>query len=443
MTGLASAGDGVGRLPDGRVVFIEGAAVGDVVTLSGLQLKGKVARARIAALVEASPDRVEPRCAHFGECGGCRWQHLSYAAQLRAKQQILQDALVRIGGFDFDALPDIVASPSQYGYRARARLVQVGDRLGYRRLGSHEGVAATECPILVPAAETELAKGVPQAADATRKRRGKRDVEWEILVGSDPDAPPLVEVAAPTREPRRGAGRAGRAKGRRPAASLGPRRAASPGGRSDSPEAAAARASIRVLGETLEARLGSFVQGNALLWEALAAAVRDACLFPQANAENPAAPDSARRFVELYAGIGFLTLPLARAGFSGAAFESSPSAVRDLEQNLEAAGLSDRVEAVCGDVGVRGDWAARFRNADVLLADPPRTGLAEPVREAIASEGPPRLVMVSCDPATLARDLRGLAASGYEIMSLRAFDLFPQTPHVEAVVQLERGARAR
>ena len=189
---------------------------------------------------------------------------------------------------------------------------------------------------------------------------------------------------------------------------------------------------IDVLGEKLRVSAASFLQANALLWDVLAQTVRDQCLAP--GLEVPP-----KRFIELYAGTGFLTLPLARLGVSGVAIESERPAVADLERNLASGGLADRVEVIAGLVERRCDFRRQFSEADLLLADPPRAGLQPKVRDAIAAHGPRRFVYVSCDPATLARDLRMLTGSGYELKSVRALDLFPQTPHVEAVATLERG----
>ena len=188
---------------------------------------------------------------------------------------------------------------------------------------------------------------------------------------------------------------------------------------------------LEVLGERLRASPESFIQGNALLWDALAAEVRSQCTA----SSGESTPD---RFIELYAGIGFLTLPLARWGLSGVVIESGRSALADLGANLSSSGLAKQVEVIRGRVEARGDLARLFAAADVLLMDPPRVGLEPTVRDAIASAGPARLVYVSCDPATLARDLRVFRAAGYKLKSVRALDLFPQTPHVEVVATLER-----
>ena len=178
----------------------------------------------------------------------------------------------------------------------------------------------------------------------------------------------------------------------------------------------------------------SFVQGNVLLWETLVEAVVAACKGGDAGPGT--------RFVELHAGAGFFTLPLARAGFFGAAIESAPSAVADLRENLDRAELTQSVEVVAGRAETRRDLARRFAGADFVLVDPPRTGLDKSVRDALVDEGPPRLVYLSCDPGTLARDLADLTAADYTLTNATAFDLFPQTPHVETLVTLERD-RAR
>jgi 23S rRNA (uracil1939-C5)-methyltransferase len=409
--GLSSGGEGVGRLEDGRVVFVEGAVPGDLVDPCDWTEARRMVRARIGRLVESSPDRVEPSCIHFGVCGGCLWQHIAYPAQLSAKQRIVRDALERIGRltFDRDFQVPIEASPRPYAYRARARLVEQEGRVGFRRRGSREVEPIEHCPVLVPAAEarrraiaesvalgsTGMGKNAPQDASIGR---GRRQVEWALLAGMDGSV-----VSGRISERGSGEGE---------------------------------RLNLSVLGESLQASRDSFVQGNALLWDALAAEVRAQSLAGfDASTEVP----RATRFVELYAGIGFLTLPLARAGLSGVAIERDRSAIRDLRLNLRRAGLADRVEVLGGRVERRGDLSVRLARADLLLVDPPRSGIEESVRKTIARAGPARIVYVSCDPATLARDLRFLGEEGsYRLRSIRGFDLFPQTPHVETVSRLER-----
>ncbi len=421
VTGLASGGDGVGRLADGRVVFVDGGVPGDRVELADLTARKKMAWARIGRLLEPSPDRIEPRCPHFGPCGGCRWQHLRYEAQLDAKRTIVRDALERIGGLALEKDIEIIGSPDPYGYRARARLVEAKEGVGYRMRGSHAIHAIAECPILTPAAQealTRLRQSVSSAGPgpiaeeppaSVRKRRAI--VEWIISAGTSGKAT-LVEAG------HKASHKAGRNAGRE-------------NGGEEEARVARGFVTLDVLGERLRASSGSFIQGNALLWDALAEEVRSQVTM-QRGESTP------ERFIELYAGVGFLTLPLARRGLSGVAIESDRSALADLAANLSSNGLTKQVEVIRDRVESRGDLARLFAAADVLLTDPPRVGLASTVREAIASAGPARLVYVSCDPATLARDLRVFVGAGYELESVRALDLFPQTPHVEVVVRLER-----
>lgn len=415
ITDLAAGGDGVGRSSDGRVVFVEGGVPGDLVDLAGVRVGKRMARARIGRLLEASADRATPRCRHFGVCGGCRWQHIRYATQLDAKLRIVRDALERIGGIDFTGDVDVLRSPEAYGYRARARLVESSGGLGYRARASHEVVPVEECPILRPEAEARLRALVAdqrERADRVaterppRRASSGRSVEWEILAGSQTSAARRV-------------------------------------GRSAEAEAPSS-VTIEVLGESLEAGIGSFVQGNALLWDALAAEVRAQCLAPSDDEESDpgSASSEERTFVELFAGIGFLTLPLARAGFRGVAYESDRAAVASLVGNLARSGFASAVEVHAGRVERRRDWDRRLAGADLLVLDPPRSGLDAAIRSEIAKSGPRRLVYVSCDPATLARDLRECVAAGYRLESLCMVDLFPQTPHVEVVARLERLARA-
>lgn len=463
--GLAAGGDAVGRLPDGRVVFVDGAAPGDRVTLVDLRDHKRFLRARVGRVLEPGPDRTQPRCPHFGVCGGCRWQHLQYPAQLAAKQRIVRDALERIGGLRLPGAasdPDpieIVPSPDPWAYRARARWVEASGGIGYRERGGALPVPVEVCPVLLPAAEAALRERssavrseAPVASGPRRSGRRRAPREW--VVTATPEGAVRVDAL-----------RGGRVR-RPPVAASG----------SDASEASegseASEIAIELLGDRLRVGGTSFVQGNALLWEALAREVRDRCLAAlegEGVAENggagPRASQRRPRFVELYAGIGFFTLPLLRAGLDGVVFESDRSALSDLAWSLRRAGLSERVDVLAGRVERRGDLFQRLSAADVVLVDPPRSGLEPAVRAAILRAAPPRLVYVSCDPATLARDLRALAGepSGdaptsraqevegalpdaitddlrgrYAIESLKAFDLFPQTPHVETVVSLTR-----
>lgn len=401
VTSLSSAGDGVARLEDGRVVFVAGGVPGDRVALEINEQRKRFVKAEIARILEPGPGRTQPQCAHFGECGGCLWQHVEYDVQLAAKRKSVKDALERIGGVTLEDEIELVPSPSPYGYRGRARLVECEGGVGYRVRGGEGARAVLACPVLVSSAEAVLvARG--EAVREAKGPSGRRAREWVVTTGSDGTS--IVTPAGTRKKARSEAG-------------------------------AAKRVSIEVAGSRLWVSGDSFVQGNVLLWEALVGAVVSACLGDDLG---PGA-----RFVELHAGAGFFTLPLAEAGLFGAAIESAPSAVDDLRGNLAVAEKTQSVEVVAGRAEARRDLSRRFAGADLALVDPPRTGLEKPVREALAENGPRRLVYLSCDPGTLARDLAELTKAGFEVQAVQAFDLFPQTPHVETLVTLEREVRPR
>ena len=366
---LAAGGDGVGRLADGRVVFVPLTAPGDRVRARVLSLRSRFARAEPTALLAPGPGRTEPHCGVFGECGGCQWQHLDYPTQCAAKRRIAEDALRRVGGFELPGPLELVASPVAYGYRARARVAVAGKTVGFRRRKSHALCAVRACPVLEPAVEARLAK----LADAAPERDG----EWELT-----------------------------ADGARPLSRRGGR-----------PRA------IEVEGDLLRASPGVFFQGHAGLHGALRRAVAEAA------GQGGAA-------LELHSGVGFFTLPLARSFARVVAVESDRAAVADLRHNLRRAGIEGvEVRAERVELALRAPELAAL-SPDAVVLDPPRTGLAPGDPEALAALGPRRIVYLSCDPATQARDLRTLAEAGYGLDGAKVFDLFPQTSHVEVLAWL-------
>ena len=346
---LSSGGDGVAHLPDGRGVFVAGGVPGDRVSLELVDERKRFVRARIAQLLVSGVGRIEARCPHFGTCGGCLWQHVSYDVQLEAKRRAVSDALRRIGGVSVPSDLVIVPSPSPYAYRGRARFVECEGGVGYRVRGGTGAQAVEACPVLVPSAEAALVDRGRRVRDATEPR-ARRTREWVVTTGSDGES--ILTPAGARKKARVEAGTR------------------------SSVQVEVARVTLRVSGE-------SFVQGNLLLWDALVEAVLAACLGSGSG--------SGARFVELHAGVGFFTVPLAHAGLFGAAVESAHSALSDLRENLSRAGLTQAVEVVAGRAETRRDLARRFAGADLALVDPPRTGLEKSVREALADAGPPRL----------------------------------------------------
>ena len=369
---LAAGGDGVGRLADGRVVFVPLAAPGDRVRARLVSLRSRFARAELDRVLEPGPARVAPVCPVFGACGGCAWQHVVYDAQCEAKRAIVEDALRRIGRLAPPEV-DFVRSPRPLAYRARTRVLVEGGRVGYRRRASRELCAVEACPVLVPVVDDALRRLVaaPPAEDG----------EWELAAGA------AGAVAHPLRGP------------------------------GEALEIAAGGGSLRI-------SPGVFFQAHAGLRERLL----------EALARSAGAGALA---LELYAGAGFFTLSLARTFARVVAVEGEPDAAADLRHNAARAALSgvavveSRVEEALADADLLG--GAR---PDAVVLDPPRTGLAPGAAGRIAALAPRRIVYLSCDPATLARDAAALVAAGYALEGVVAFDLFPQTPHVEVLARL-------
>ena len=374
---LAAGGDGVARAADGRVVFVPWTAPGDRVRARVVLARKRFLHASLLEVLRPGADRVEPPCAAFGRCGGCSWQHLSYPAQLAAKREILRDALLRIGHLALPEAPAFLGSPDPYAYRSRARLVMQAGRLGYRRAHSQALCPVEACPVLAPPLQQELSRLV---RDPPAEARG----EWEIAVGDE-----------------------GGVRGCVPGPGSGPRlRLHTPGG-------------------PLGVSPGVFFQANRTLRGELARRVVEAA-------------GTGELALELYAGAGFFSLALARRFTHLLVVESSAAAVQDLRANLSDARLAD-VEVHEEDV-LRALQRRRVRDCspDCVVLDPPRGGLSTAGALALAKLRPPRVVYVSCDPATLARDLALLVAEGLALESVEGFDLFPHTPHVEALAVLQR-----
>jgi 23S rRNA (uracil1939-C5)-methyltransferase len=407
---LAAGGDGVARDAEGRVVFVPLSTPGDLLRVSITEARKRFARAEIREILEPGPDRTKPSCRHFGRCGGCSWQHVEYRQQLAAKAAIVEDALERIGGFELSEPIAVTPSPSPYGYRSRARLVQQGVRLGYRERHSHDVCVVDECPVLVPDLEAEVLRQRPEAPKHNRpRRRGHaadqppgRSSEWELAIGTAgrPRAMRVTERAT--------------------------QRVNKSVNEGVNESAGAGFVELEVAGERLRVSHGVFAQSNSLLVETL----HDAVLRQSGDASKAVSA------VELYAGAGLFSLGLAARFDMLFAVEAHPAAVEDLRFNLERAGRSNvvvregPVEQILPKLDVN--------RPDLLVLDPPRAGVSSQGLGSIAALAPERIVYLSCDPATLARDLAQLRGESYRLAHLEAFDLFPQTPHVEVLATLTR-----
>lgn len=406
---LARGGDGVAHHA-GRTVFVERTAPGDRVRvgLPAGQEPVQVAAAEVE-LLEPSPARATPFCPVADRCGGCRWMHLSPEVQAAAKERIFYETLARAGRTPRESIEvrPLVRAPQTRGYRRRTRLHVRRERVGYLREKTHELVEVGGCPILEPQLDHAVAKLAPALAEHGLLARVKEidlvsdGARWSLALHVD-------RLTDAVRERTEALVRALGARGAvLLAEGLAPVLVQKP-----------------VLG-SLRPDVFAQVSGssNALLVEAAVAQV---------------APAPSMRVLELFAGSGNFTLPLAAAGAQVVAVDFAGPALGLLRRAADAAKLGARVRIVEGDALQRAQaLAADGARFDALFLDPPRAGCAG--LAAVAVElGVKRVVYVSCDPGSLARDLAELRGAGFLPVFAQPFDLFPMTPHIEGLVRLER-----
>ena len=389
---------------DGRVVFLRGAAPGDRVEAE-LTGEGRFERTRALRVVERSTSHVDPPCPIVERCGGCPLQHVTYEAQLAAKEELTADALERIGGFPRGSyeLEAIVPSPTQFRYRRRARLHRAaGGAWGFAQAGAATIEPVDECLLFEPLLE-ELAQvarragelpGVVDLGLLTGEKKGAIDLRIE-----GPAAPGLRRRAEELLQHPlvRGVTLAGSAIGDPVIV--------------DDPLPNGARP---------RARPDTFAQANR-------------SMLPALQREALRAVGDAERVLELFCGSGTLTLPLLGRGQQVTAVENAGPSLALLRRSADEARLA--VKLIAGDAPAVVRAFADL--VDVVLLDPPRSGAVDAVR-ALASLAPPRIAYVSCDAPTLARDGKLLAQSGYRLVRAVPLDLFPQTAHFEVVATFQR-----
>jgi len=438
---LIYGGDGLARLPAdergrGKAVFVPFVLAGEKVEASLVDEKPGFGRARVDAIVEASPERIEPRCPYFARCGGCHYQHTSYEHQLTIKAEILKENLRRLAKLELTSDVEVHTSPP-WGYRNRTRLQVRAEgefALGYFRVASHVLLPVEECPISSPLINRAIAllwtlgrEGkVPAALREIELFANEDDTKLQVELYYDPRSEkPQQEKSQKLRSGQDFAEQLRRemseivgvyafaqrieaARGVQGGITMDPEWTLGPGSFLYGTKAAA----LRVSG-------GSFFQVNRFLVDELVDIVT-------ANHSGEVALD-------LYAGVGLFTAALGRAFGHIVAVESSHSAAADLAYNS-----APRVKTVRATVD---DYLAR-RGAkvrpDLVVLDPPRAGLGDRVARAAAKMDAKRITYVSCDPATLARDLVTLISGGWRVERLHMVDLFPQTYHIESVVELVR-----
>ncbi len=362
-------------------VFVPLGVAGDRIRAKIVEIKKRIAFAEIVEILEPSPRRIAPTCPHFGTCGGCDFQQMSYADQLAAKVGIISDCLRRIGKIEYEGDIKIIPSPQDFQYRSRAKWHASREHktLGYFRRDSHEVVDVETCPILTPPLQTELA-------------RLRNSIDWDTMPAdgieidaSSGDGGHVSIYSADLMEP-------------------------------------TSEIAFTAHGEMYAFSARGFFQGNQLLiGELIDAALGDA---------------SGETALDLYCGVALFALPMSKKFKHVIGVEGNHSAINLAKQNTRHAGIENIrfVRLGVGDFLSGHDLA----NTDFILLDPPRSGTEKHTIRDIARLKPEQIAYISCEPSILARDLRMLLDRGYKIDSITALDLFPQTHHVETVARLSR-----
>lgn len=410
ITSMAYGGEGVGRW-NGKAVFVPYAMPGEEVTAEIVEDRGRYARARLVQVTGPSADRVPPPCPHFGpdRCGGCTWQHVSYGAQLAFKAGIVRDQLARLGRVADPPVRAPVGMGDPWRYRNHLQLVaENSGQLGYQAAGSHRTVVVTQCPIAHPLVASMVSAPTASAA-------------WRLPPGLGGD---WVRRAAP---------RAGINTGQR--LLVLEARSQPPPVRGVWPFAVAAEAGTRVISLAgrphLEERLGgrvfrysprSFFQVNTVQAGRLVELV--------AGYVDPQGDET---LLDCFCGVGVFGLLLAGRVRRVIGVEESASSVGDARINAAGAAnvtfLHGQAQSVVPSLS---------EPVHAVVLDPPREGCDPPVLKALVDLAPRRIVYVSCDPSTLARDVARLGEAGYTLREATPVDMFPQTYHIETVALLTR-----
>lgn len=398
LTTLTYSGDVMGRLPDGRAIFVPFGLPGERVRVKVTEQKNNYARGEIMEIVEASPDRIKPRCGHFGNCGGCHYQISPYEKQLAAKADILRDQLTRIGKIQNPPVTPTVASPSEWNYRNHVQFhLTENGRIGFVNAAGNAVIPISECHLpdsninaFWPQLEFESNMDIERVS-----LRAGADEDLMLLLDSDsPDAPELELEAGIS------------------VAHIYEEHAVVMAGND--------HLLVRVLNRDFKVSASSFFQVNTVMAEKMVEHLLSALPLTQEDT-----------LLDLYCGVGLFSAFFAPRAGHVIGIESSPSACEDFVVNLDE---FENVDLYEGDAEeILPGLVAQIANLPYVIVDPPRAGLNHRVIDALVNLHPRAIAYVSCDPSTLARDAKRLIEGGYTLKQVTPFDLFPQTYHIESI----------
>jgi 23S rRNA (uracil1939-C5)-methyltransferase len=401
LTTITHGGAALGR-HEGRAIFVPYALPGETARVEITEDKGRYAFARLVEVVKPAPDRIEPPCRHFGNCGGCQWQHASYPAQLQYKTEVVIDQLTRIGKIADPTVHAALPDASGWAYRNHAQFHPAkGGTLGFQAAYSNRTIVIDECPILHPLLSDLYTTLDIDTQDLCRLslRAGTETGDQMLVFEMNDDMPPSLEIDLPVSC----------------VLLLSDGQHANLIGHNHITEV--------VAGHSYRISAPSFFQVNtpqAAQMVRLVAGYLDL--------------QGSETVLDAYCGVGLFTTHLAERAGLVIGIELVPAAIDDL---LENTADYDNIDVIEGPVeAALPDLDAPI---DAVVIDPPRAGLDRFALDALAKHHPSRLVYVSCDPATLARDAKRLIAAGYRLIEVQPVDMFPQTYHVESVALFTRG----
>jgi len=398
-TTLTYGGDAMGRLPDSRAVFVPFGLPDERVRVRLTEEKRGFAPGEIVEILQSAPERISPRCKHFGQCGGCHYQHLPYEKQLEAKAAILRDQLTRIGKIQNPPVKPTVASPDAWNYRNHVQFhLDAQGKLGFQAPNSNRVIPVSEChlpesPInaLWPQLEFEPETGIERVS----VRAGMDDELMLIFESDSPDAPEFEIEAGIS------------------VVHVFDEHAVVIAGED--------HITMKVLGREFFVSAPSFFQVNTAMAEKMVQHLLDRL------------PTSQSVLLDVYCGVGLFSAFLAPECKQLIGIEVSESACENFVINLNEFDNVELYEDFAEDV-----LPALDVQPDIILVDPPRAGVEKEALNAIVKMNPKVIAYVSCDPSTLARDAARLIHGGYKLLDVTPFDLFPQTLHIESISIFEK-----
>jgi 23S rRNA (uracil1939-C5)-methyltransferase len=412
--GLGSSGEGVGYFK-GYTIFVDGALPGETILAQLTDCRKTYGFAKLISIMVPSPDRVKPPCPLFGKCGGCQLQHLSYEKQIVAKTQKVSDAISRIGQIDPSIVQPCISSPLTLSYRNKIQLPVLGTTLGLYAKNSHQLIPVDHCMIHCELGETvfqKIKKIIQQYPTELRHVLIKSAISTQealVILVTTQTEPPL-EIAEKIKEeisPVKGVihnihtGKENVILGDIYQTLIG------------SPQIIE-----KLCGLTFSISAASFFQVNPLQAEQL-----------YLKALELANLKSTDIVLDAYCGVGTISLIFAKQAKKVIGVECVPEAIFDAQENAKRNHITN-VEFTCANSE---DFIHTLNHVDLLILNPPRKGADPSFWEGLKKLKPKKIIYISCDPATLARDLRILESKGFKTMIVQPFDMFPQTAHVECI----------